>query len=115
MKKLPIGIQDYEKLIRNDCIYADKAAYIHYLLKSGGETFFLSCPRRFGKSLLLSTIKTMMEVRKELFEACIFTIKSAGNRTPSFYLIWEARPMRLLKSLKTRSLQESIIWKMRKK
>jgi hypothetical protein len=68
MKKLPIGIQDFEKLIRNDCVYADKTAYIHHLLKSGGETFFLSRPRRFGKSLLLSTIKALMEGRKELFE-----------------------------------------------
>ncbi|MGV8095563.1 MAG: AAA family ATPase [Mangrovibacterium sp.] len=86
MKKLPIGIQDYEKLIRNDCVYADKTAYIHHLLKSGGETFFLSRPRRFGKSLLLSTIKALMEGRKELFEGLYIYDK----------INWESYPVILL-------------------
>ncbi|MGV8138267.1 MAG: AAA family ATPase [Mangrovibacterium sp.] len=68
MKKLPIGIQDFETLIGNDCVYIDKTTYIHKLLTAGGNTFFLSRPRRFGKSLLLSTIKAIMEGRRELFE-----------------------------------------------
>ncbi len=86
MKKLPIGIQDFGKLIRNDCVYVDKTAYIHYLLKSGGETFFLSRPRRFGKSLLLSTIKALMEGRKELFEGLYIYDK----------INWESYPVILL-------------------
>ncbi|MDD4192550.1 MAG: AAA family ATPase [Mangrovibacterium sp.] len=68
MKKLPIGIQDFEDLIVNNYVYIDKTPYLHRLLESGGKYIFLSRPRRFGKSLLLSTIKAMMKGRKELFK-----------------------------------------------
>ncbi|MGC8734472.1 MAG: AAA family ATPase, partial [bacterium] len=67
MKKLPIGISDFKKLIKGDYIYVDKTKYIYELVESGGY-IFLSRPRRFGKSLLLSTIKYLFEGQKELFK-----------------------------------------------
>jgi len=56
MKKLPIGIQTFENIIQEDYLYVDKTATIHKLIAEG-KYYFLSRPRRFGKSLLLSTIK----------------------------------------------------------
>ncbi len=56
MKKLPIGISDFKELITNNYIYVDKTKYIYELVNNGGY-IFISRPRRFGKSLLLSTIE----------------------------------------------------------
>ncbi len=67
MKKLPIGISDFKKLIENDYIYVDKTKYIYEILKNGGY-IFISRPRRFGKSLLLSTIEYIYQGEKELFK-----------------------------------------------
>lgn len=64
--KLPIGIQDFEKSREEGYLYVDKTAYIFELVHSG-MPFFLSRPRRFGKSLLLSTMKAYWEGKKELF------------------------------------------------
>ncbi|OQY09991.1 MAG: hypothetical protein B6I29_02365, partial [Marinitoga sp. 4572_148] len=52
MKKLPVGIADYKKIIEGDYIYVDKTKYIFELVNSGVPTF-LSRPRRFGKSLTI--------------------------------------------------------------
>ncbi len=68
MKNLPVGQQDYENLQHDNCIYVDKTAYIHRMLTSGVRSYFLSRPRRFGKSLLLSTIKAVFEGKRELFK-----------------------------------------------
>ena len=56
-KKLPIGIQEFEKLITGDYLYVDKTKYIYELAHGDGTSYFLSRPRRFGKSLLLSTLR----------------------------------------------------------
>lgn len=66
MKKLPIGIQSFKKLRENNFLYVDKTEYIHRLL-TGGDYYFLSRPRRFGKSLTLSTIQEIYLGNKELF------------------------------------------------
>ena len=68
MRKLPIGIQSFAKLVENDCIYVDKTKEIHQLLTSSVGVFFLSRPRRFGKSLLISTLEALFMGRKNLFE-----------------------------------------------
>ena len=68
MKKLPIGIQSFEKLREGDYLYVDKTRLAYDLAHSGGNYFFLSRPRRFGKSLLLSTLKAYFEGKKDLFE-----------------------------------------------
>ncbi|MDR2115231.1 MAG: AAA family ATPase, partial [Planctomycetaceae bacterium] len=67
MKKLPIGIQSFEKLRSNDYLYVDKTEIIHHLILNG-TVYFLSRPRRFGKSLLVSTMEALFKGRKELFE-----------------------------------------------
>ncbi len=65
-RKLPIGIQSFEKLRTDGFVYVDKSAYIHELACSGVPVF-LSRPRRFGKSLLVSTLRAYFEGRHDLF------------------------------------------------
>ena len=67
LRKLPIGIQDFEKLRKNGFIYVDKTALLYELVQT--ETpYFLSRPRRFGKSLLITTLEAYFMGKKELFE-----------------------------------------------
>ena len=72
MRKLPIGIQSFKKLIQNGFIYVDKTEYIHQLAQND-TPYFLSRPRRFGKSLLISTLKAYWEGEKELFRGLKIT------------------------------------------
>ena len=65
-RRLPIGIQSFESMRRDGYVYVDKTAYI-YRLASEGKPYFLSRPRRFGKSLLVSTMRAYFEGRRELF------------------------------------------------
>lgn len=67
MKKLPIGIQTFSKMRNDDYAYADKTRIISELVDSGSY-YFLSRPRRFGKSLLLDTLKELFKGSKKLFE-----------------------------------------------
>jgi hypothetical protein len=67
LKNLPIGVQDFEKLRKGDYLYVDKTALM-YQLVSTGSYYFLSRPRRFGKSMLLSTLHAYFSGKKELFE-----------------------------------------------
>ena len=64
---LPIGIQDFEKLRKGNHVYVDKTALIYQLAQTS-TPYFLSRPRRFGKSLLLSTMEYYFQGRKDLFE-----------------------------------------------
>ena len=66
MNTLPIGIQDFPTLRERGHVYVDKTKLIQPLLESGGY-FFLSRPRRFGKSLLVSTLKAIYDGRKDSF------------------------------------------------
>ncbi|MBR2823452.1 MAG: ATP-binding protein [Clostridia bacterium] len=65
-RKLPIGIQGFEGLRKDGYVYVDKTEYVYHLVHEG-KPYFLSRPRRFGKSLLLSTMKAYWEGKKELF------------------------------------------------
>ncbi|MDR2384988.1 MAG: AAA family ATPase, partial [Tannerella sp.] len=67
MKKLPIGIQSFGNLRSNDYIYVDKTEIVHRIV-SEGKIYFLSRPRRFGKSLLISTLDALFRGQEELFE-----------------------------------------------
>lgn len=67
MKKLPIGIQTFEKIISNGMIYVDKTDLIYQIINSESY-YFLSRPRRFGKSLLLTTLKAFFQGKKDLFK-----------------------------------------------
>ena len=68
MKHLPLGIQTFENLITGGCVYVDKTGLIRELLRHPQGMYFLSRPRRFGKSLLLSTLKAIFEGKRELFD-----------------------------------------------
>ena len=68
MSKLyPIGIQNFESLRKDGYLYVDKTRLIYQLVKTG-RYYFLSRPRRFGKSLLISTLEAYYQGKKELFE-----------------------------------------------
>lgn len=67
VKRYPIGIQNFEKIRKDGCLYIDKTAII-YRLVNEGSYYFLSRPRRFGKSLLISTLEAYFEGKKELFD-----------------------------------------------
>jgi hypothetical protein len=67
LQKLPIGLQNFEKLRTDGYLYVDKTALVYRLVTSG-RYFFLSRPRRFGRSMLLSTLQAYFEGKKELFE-----------------------------------------------
>ncbi len=68
MQKYPIGIQDFKEIIDGGYVYVDKTKYI-YDLVTLGKPYFLSRPRRFGKSLLISTLNELFTGKKELFES----------------------------------------------
>ena len=68
LKLYPVGIQTFERIRREDKLYVDKTEYIYRMTHSGGCYFFLSRPRRFGKSLLTSTFQSYFEGKKELFK-----------------------------------------------
>ncbi|MCI0696380.1 ATP-binding protein [candidate division KSB1 bacterium] len=67
MKKLPISIQDFDRLITGNHVYVDKSRYI-YKMVTEGMFYFLSRPRRFGKSLLVSTLEHLFRGNKKLFK-----------------------------------------------
>ena len=67
LKRLPVGIQTFEKLIEQNCLYVDKTAFIPKMT-AYSKYIFLNRPRRFGKSLLVSTLQSYFEGRKELFK-----------------------------------------------
>ncbi|MBQ9003494.1 MAG: ATP-binding protein [Eggerthellaceae bacterium] len=86
-RKLPIGIQSFEKIRRDGFVYVDKTTYV-WKLAHEGVPYFLSRPRRFGKSLLVSTLKAYFEGRRELFEGLdIERLEGDGAGA------WTARPV----------------------
>ena len=84
--KYPIGIQTFERIINEGYVYVDKTEMI-YNLAHGGSIFFLSRPRRFGKSLLISTLKSYFLGQKELFKGLkIDALEKEWNVYPVFHL-----------------------------
>jgi hypothetical protein len=66
MKKLPLGLQAFSTLIEDGCVYVDKTKYIYELIQ--GYYVFFSRPRRFGKSLLCSTLQELFSGNRDLFK-----------------------------------------------
>lgn len=84
--KYPIGIQDFEKLRTKGYSYVDKSRFV-YKLATEGEYYFLSRPRRFGKSLFLSTLEAYFQGKKELFEGlAIYDLETEWKRYPIFHI-----------------------------
>ena len=68
LKLYPIGIQTFERICEEDKLYIDKTEFIYRMSHTSGKYFFLGRPRRFGKSLLVSTMHSYFEGKKELFQ-----------------------------------------------
>ncbi len=86
MKNLPIGISTFEKIINDNYLYVDKTSYILNLIESGYQYTFLSRPRRFGKSLFLSTLKATFQGEKELFKGLYIYDKYDFDPHPVIYI-----------------------------
>ena len=67
-RKYPVGIQTFSEMIRGGYVYVDKTDLLYTLCNNVDRQLFISRPRRFGKSLMLSTLKAMFEGRRELFK-----------------------------------------------
>ncbi|UTY32285.1 ATP-binding protein [Treponema putidum] len=78
-RKIPIGVQSFEDLRKKKFLYADKTEYV-FRLANFGKVYFLSRPRRFGKSLFLSTLEAYFLGKKELFQG-LYIEKAEENRT----------------------------------
>lgn len=84
--KYPIGIQNFEDLRRNGYKYVDKTNFV-YKLADEGKYYFLSRPRRFGKSLFLSTLEAYFQGKKELFEGlAIYDMETEWKKYPIFHI-----------------------------
>lgn len=93
-RKYPVGIQSFEKIRKEGYLYVDKTELIYKMIAEGCP-YFLSRPRRFGKSLLVSTLAAVFEGRRELFEA--FTAMQDIEQ-PQLYIAttdwkWEKYPV----------------------
>ena len=98
-RKLPIGIQTFEKIRREGCLYVDKTKFVWDLV-STGVPYFLSRPRRFGKSLLLSTFEAYFEGKKELFEGlAIEKLEEKWEKHPVLHLDLNAEKYDTIESL----------------
>ena len=91
MRKLPIGIQTFEEIRKENYLYVDKTAMV-YQLANVGKPYFLSRPRRFGKSLLISTFEAYFQGRKDLFEGlALANLETEWERYPVLHLDLNAK------------------------
>ena len=86
-RKLPVGIQSFEQVVGEQYLYVDKTEYIYYLVHTG-KPYFLSRPRRFGKSLFLSTLKAYWEGKRDLFKG--LKIENLEQDNPE---AWQPHPV----------------------
>jgi len=85
MKSLPFGVQDFGDLIAQNCLYVDKTRQIAAMVDEG-KYFFLSRPRRFGKSLLVSTLKALFEGCRDLFRGLWIEQREEWTTYPVIHL-----------------------------
>ncbi len=90
---LPIGVQTFEEIRRNELRYIDKTKYIAQLLPYGFKSIFLSRPHRFGKSLFLSTLRAYFEGKKELFAGLALEQAELELAQQQKREAWEKRPV----------------------
>ena len=100
IRKLPIGIQTFDKLREGGFLYVDKTAMI-YQIASTSTPYFLSRPRRFGKSLLISTFEAYFQGRKDLFQGlAIEQLETKWEQYPVLHLDLNARKYETAADLK---------------
>lgn len=98
-RRYPVGIQTFSEIREHSYVYIDKTALVYRLAHESGKAFFLSRPRRFGKSLLVSTMQSYFEGRKELFEGLeVASLESDWTSYPVFRID--------LSIIKTKSVDE---------
>lgn len=85
-QRYPIGEQDFKSLRERECVYIDKTEYIEKIVSDGVKYIFLARPRRFGKSLFLSTLRYFFEGKRELF-------KDLHVDSPGFGWDWQQYPV----------------------
>ena len=100
MKDLTSSIYIFEKLIKGNYLYVDKTEYIWQLVNHTGESYFLSRPRRFGKSLTISTLKAVFEGKKDLFKGlAIYDKPYDWEPCPVIQLDMNGRDFRTLEAM----------------
>ena len=88
MKPIATDTNDFPRLRRENCIYVDKTEYVHHLVSQpGSRLFFMSRPRRFGKSLTLSVLKALFSGRRELFDGLFIAEKTDWNWNETYPII----------------------------
>ncbi|NDV60556.1 ATP-binding protein [Bacteroides sp. 519] len=109
-RKLPIGVQTFEKIRKEDYLYVDKSALV-WQMANTGTVYFLSRPRRFGKSLLLSTFESYFQGRKDLFEGlAIENMEKDWNTHPVLHLDLNAEKYESVERLVLMLEQHLILW-----
>ncbi|MDR1872991.1 MAG: AAA family ATPase [Deltaproteobacteria bacterium] len=68
---LASGVQTFAEIIQEESVYVDKTAFLARMISSGNKVWFLARPRRFGKSLTVSTLEDLFSGRKELFKGLV--------------------------------------------
>ena len=108
--KYPIGIQSFDQIIGDGYVYVDKTGLIYQLVK-GGKIYFLSRPRRFGKSLLVSTLKCYFQGRKELFKGlAIDKLETEWAEYPVFHIDFNVGDFTLPGNLEARIEETMAAW-----
>ena len=112
MRPLATDTHDFPSIRRDGCIYVDKTKFIHSLITTvGTKLFFVSRPRRFGKSLTVSALKALFQGQRELFKGL-----AIDCRLILYQLSYEGSPlMSLIQGIKPRTLSPSpeAVWKSR--
>ena len=116
--KYPIGIQSFEQIIEDGYVYVDKTDLV-YKLTHEGKIYFLSRPRRFGKSLLVSTLKNYYLGHKELFKGLkIDSLEKDWNVHPVFHVDFNGsnflgigKGSMVLFRMLTALIWEDVLWK----
>lgn len=107
MKRLPIGLQTFSKLIDGNYLYVDKTGYIYNLISRGGQYYFISRPRRFGKSLLISTLYELFSGNRQLFKGLWIENKIKWEKYPVIHIDFTSIAYENSELLK-RSLEEKL-------
>lgn len=110
IRRYPIGIQNFEKLRTNNYVYVDKTALV-YKLANTNSTYFLGRPRRFGKSLLVSTLEAYFLGKKELFRGlAIESLEKEWNSYPVLHIDFSGSKYYSVDHLKAAINKQLLLW-----
>ena len=106
MKDITSSVYNFEDLIQGNFLYVDKTEYIWQLIRPAKEMYFLSRPRRFGKSLTVSTLKAVFEGKKELFQGlALYDKLHDWKKSPVIHLDMNGRDFSTLEKMEERFQQ----------